>query len=86
MTSVGFSIPTGEHPIVPIIFGDAAVAAKMAEILLKKGVYVMAFSFPVVPRGQARIRVQLSANLSRDDLEVCAARFAEAKNELGMQL
>jgi glycine C-acetyltransferase len=78
----GFSILPGEHPIVPIMFGDAVVASRMAELLLAKGVYVVAFSYPVVPRGKARIRTQISAAHTRADLEFALARFIEAKSEL----
>lgn len=78
----GFNILPGEHPIVPIMFGDAVVASRMAELLLAKGVYVVAFSFPVVPRGKARIRTQISAAHTRADLEFALAKFIEAKSEL----
>ena len=78
----GFTILPGEHPIVPIMFGDAVVASRMAELLLAKGVYVVAFSYPVVPRGKARIRTQISAAHTRADLEFALARFIEAKSEL----
>jgi glycine C-acetyltransferase len=78
----GFSILPGEHPIVAIMFGDAVVASRMAELLLAKGVYVVAFSYPVVPRGKARIRTQISAAHTRADLEFALARFIEAKSEL----
>ena len=84
MAERGFSIPPGEHPIVPIMLGDAALAQKMAERLLDLGVYVIAFSYPVVPKGQARIRVQLSAVHSRDDVEFAMNAFAEIKEELGV--
>ena len=69
MTSHGFQIVPGEHPIVPIMLGDAALAGRMAEQMLEKGVYVIGFSFPVVPQGKARIRVQVSAAHTREDLE-----------------
>jgi glycine C-acetyltransferase len=72
----------GEHPIVPVMFGDAAKAARMAEILLGKGVYVVAFSYPVVPMGKARIRTQISAAHSLHELEFAVKCFAEAKREL----
>jgi len=78
----GFSILPGEHPIVAIMFGDAVVASRMAELLLAKGVYVVAFSYPVVPRGKARIRTQISAAHTRADLEFALAMFIEAKSEL----
>lgn len=82
MTREGFSILPGEHPIVPVMFGDATVAARMAELLLAKGVYVVAFSYPVVPMGKARIRTQISAAHSRKELEFAVRCFAEAKREL----
>ncbi len=84
MTAEGFTIVPGEHPIVPVMFGDAVVAAKMAEALLAKGVYVVAFSYPVVPMGKARIRTQISAAHSRHELEFAVRCFAEAKRELGL--
>jgi len=68
----------GEHPIVPIMFGEAAPAVKMAERLLEKGVYVIPFSFPVVPKGKARIRTQISAAHSKEDLDVAVIRFSDA--------
>jgi glycine C-acetyltransferase len=82
MTKLGFDILPGEHPIVPVMLGDAALAARMAEVLLTKGVYVIGFSYPVVPMGKARIRVQLSAAHSHADLERAATAFAEARDEL----
>ena len=82
MTNEGFNILPGEHPIVPVMFGDAIVAARMAELLLAKGVYVVAFSYPVVPMGKARIRTQISAAHTRDELEFAMRCFAEAKREL----
>ena len=84
MTERGFNIPPGEHPIVPIMLGDELLAQKMSERLLEKGIYVIGFSYPVVPKGQARIRVQLSAVHSRDDLEFAIAAFAQVKRELGV--
>jgi glycine C-acetyltransferase len=78
----GFSILPGEHPIVPVMLGDADLAAKMAERLLQKGVYVVGFSYPVVPTGKARIRVQLSAAHSPEDLEFAVAQFAVVRAEL----
>jgi glycine C-acetyltransferase len=77
-----FNILAGEHPIVPVMFGDAGLASKMAERLLRKGVYVVAFSYPVVPQGKARIRVQLSAAHTREDLEFAIEQFAAAKSEV----
>jgi glycine C-acetyltransferase len=84
MIKIGFNVLPGSHPIVPVIFGDAVVAAQMAERLLAKGVYVVAFSYPVVPQGKARIRVQISASHTLQDLEFALAKFAEAKAELGV--
>jgi len=82
MGKLGYKILPGEHPIVPVMFGDAALAARAAEKLLERGVYVIAFSYPVVPMGQARIRVQMSAAHSREDLEFAVAQFAAVKQEL----
>jgi glycine C-acetyltransferase len=84
MTALGFHILPGDHPIVPVMFGDAVVASKMAELLLSKGVYVVAFSFPVVPHGKARIRTQISAAHTHKEIEFAIAKFAEAKRELGL--
>jgi glycine C-acetyltransferase len=84
MTSKGFDILPGDHPIVPIMLGEARMAAKMAESMLLKGVYVVAFSYPVVPQGRARIRTQVSAAHSRADLEFAVAKFVEVKAELGL--
>jgi glycine C-acetyltransferase len=84
MSLVGFEILRGEHPIVPIMLGDAALAARMAELMLAKGVYVIGFSYPVVPTGKARIRTQISAAHSRDDLDFAVEKFAEAKKELAI--
>jgi glycine C-acetyltransferase len=80
----GFNILPGTHPIVPIMVGDAALAAKFAEAALARGVYVIGFSFPVVPKGKARIRTQISAAHSREDLEFALAAFSEVKRELGL--
>ena len=79
MTEAGFDLLPGEHPIVPVMFGDAALAARIADTMLAEGVYVTAFSYPVVPHGKARIRVQLSAAHSTDDVEACVAAFAKAR-------
>ena len=77
MTALGFSILPGGHPIVPIMIGDAARATQMADALLKKGIYVIGFSYPVVPQGKARIRVQISAAHTRADLEFAVKSFKE---------
>jgi glycine C-acetyltransferase len=82
--SIGLEVLPGEHPIVPVMFGDAKPAVKMAESLLEKGVYVIPFSFPVVPKGKARIRTQVSAAHSKEDLDFAVEKFAEAKEELGI--
>jgi glycine C-acetyltransferase len=82
MTALGFPILSGEHPIAPVMFGDAQLATKMAERLLELGVYVIGFSFPVVAKGKARIRVQLSAAHSREDLEWAVAKFVAAREAL----
>jgi glycine C-acetyltransferase len=84
MAASGFNILPGEHPIVPVMLGDAALATKMADSLLKKGVYVIGFSYPVVPQGKARIRVQVSAAHTPKELEFAARQFAETKRELGI--
>jgi glycine C-acetyltransferase len=86
MTSLGFHVLAGEHPIVPVMIGDASAAVRLADLLLTKGIYVIAFSYPVVPKEKARIRVQVSASHSREDLEFAARKFAEAKAELGLNL
>ena len=79
MTERGFEIPESDHPIVPVMIGDAAEAAAMADRLLADGIYVRAFSFPVVPRGRARIRTQISAAHTRADLERAVAAFDRAR-------
>ncbi|MCC2661151.1 MAG: glycine C-acetyltransferase [Arthrobacter sp.] len=80
MTEEGFELLDGEHAIVPVMFGDAVMAAKIADQMLQHGVFVTAFSFPVVPRGAARIRVQLSAAHSSDDVETCVQAFVKSRN------
>jgi len=84
ISKVGLEVLPGTHPIVPIMFGDAKPAVKMADLLLKKGIYVIPFSFPVVPRGKARIRTQISAAHSMEDIKFAVEKFAEAKSELGI--
>jgi glycine C-acetyltransferase len=84
MTEAGFNIVPGEHPIVPIMLGDAELATRFADAMLKRGVYVIGFSYPVVPLGKARIRVQMSAAHSREDLEFAVKAFTEVKKELGV--
>ncbi len=84
MAGTGFEILPGEHPIAPIMLGDAALAAQVADAMLEKGVYVIGFSYPVVPQGKARIRTQISAAHTREDLEFAIAKFGEVKNEMGI--
>jgi glycine C-acetyltransferase len=79
MTEAGFDILAGDHPIVPVMVGDAALAARMAQVMLEKGVYVVAFSYPVVPQGKARIRTQVSAAHSKADLERAVKAFVETR-------
>ncbi len=85
MMECGFDVKPGEHPIVPIMLGDAVLAQKMASRLLEKGVYVIGFSYPVVPKGTARIRVQVSAAHSPEDIDFAVEMFKEVKDELGIQ-
>jgi glycine C-acetyltransferase len=84
MTQAGFDLKPGEHPIIPVMLGDAALASRMADALLERGVYVIGFSYPVVPKGQARIRTQMSAALTRAQLERAVAAFTEVGRELGV--
>lgn len=82
--SAGFEIKDGIHPIVPIMLGDAVLSQKMAARLLEKGIYVIGFFYPVVPKGTARIRVQISAAHSKEDLDFAIERFSEVKKEMGI--
>ena len=82
MSSLGFTLLPGEHPIVPIMLGDARLASAMAEDMLGRGVYVVGFSYPVVPQGKARIRTQISAAHSEEDLQFAVDAFAQAKQSL----
>jgi glycine C-acetyltransferase len=84
MTEAGFNIVPGEHPIVPVMLGDAALATRMADALLAKGVYVIGFSYPVVPQGKARIRVQVSAAHTPDELKFVAQQFLACREQLGL--
>jgi len=79
MTDAGFDLLPGEHAIIPVMFGDAALAARVADRMLELGIYVVAFSYPVVPVGKARIRVQLSAAHSDDDIRRCVDAFVAAR-------
>jgi glycine C-acetyltransferase len=82
MTERGFDLKPGEHPIIPVMFGDAMLASQMADKLLERGVYVIGFSFPVVPKGQARIRTQMSAGLTRSHLDKAIEAFTDVGREL----
>jgi glycine C-acetyltransferase len=84
MTAAGFTLAGADHPIIPVMIGDAALASAMAEKMLKRGIYVIGFSFPVVPKGQARIRTQMSAAHSVDDIDRAVAAFEEVGRELGL--
>ncbi|MCA9571613.1 MAG: aminotransferase class I/II-fold pyridoxal phosphate-dependent enzyme, partial [Myxococcales bacterium] len=84
MTAAGFAIRPGVHAIVPIMLGDAALAGRMADALLERGIYVIGFSYPVVPKGQARIRVQISAGHTRDHLDRAIEAFTAVGRELGV--
>ena len=84
MSDLDFELVPGEHPIVPVMLKDAALAVKMASALLKKGIYVIGFSYPVVPMGQARIRVQLSALHTRSHIDQALVAFSEVGRDLGV--
>ncbi len=84
LSQLGFKLLPGEHPIIPVMLGDAALATRMADRLLERGVYVIGFSFPVVPKGLARIRTQMSAALSREQLERAIDAFGTVGRELGV--
>ena len=84
LAQLGFDLKAGEHPIIPVMLGDAALAGRMAERLLEEGVYVVGFSYPVVPKGQARIRTQMSAALTREQLTRALAAFHKVGRELGV--
>jgi glycine C-acetyltransferase len=84
MQALGFELRPGEHPIIPVMLGDAKLATTMADRLLDHGIYAIGFSYPVVPSGQARIRTQMSAGLTRDHLDRALAAFAEVGRELGV--
>ncbi|MGF6931620.1 glycine C-acetyltransferase [Paraburkholderia sp. UCT70] len=84
MSALGFTLVPGEHPIIPVMLGDAQLAGKMADALLKQGVYVIGFSFPVVPRGRARIRTQMSAAHTPEQIDRAVEAFARVGRELGV--
>jgi glycine C-acetyltransferase len=82
MQANGFSIPAGDHPIVPVMLGDAVLAQKMSERLLELDIFAIGFFYPVVPKGKARIRVQISAGHTKADLDKAVTAFATARDEL----
>ena len=84
MLELGFELLPGEHPIVPIMLYDAHTAVEMADRLLKRGIYVISFSFPVVPQGKARIRTQLSAAHTSADIQAALMAFGAVKQELNL--
>ena len=84
MAKLGFTLLPGTHPICPVMLGDAALATRFAEAMLAEGVYVIGFSFPVVPKDKARIRTQISAAHLRADLEFAIEKFGAVKRELGL--
>lgn len=84
MTERGFELKPGEHPIIPIMLGDAKLATDMSDHLLRRGVYVIGFAYPVVPQGQARIRTQMSAGISRQQLDVAVEAFTDVGRDLGI--
>jgi glycine C-acetyltransferase len=83
LESAGFTLLPGEHPIIPVMLGDAALSQRMASALFERGVYVAGFFFPVVPKGQARIRTQMNARLTRDDLDFALEAFRAAGKSVG---
>jgi glycine C-acetyltransferase len=84
MEEAGFELLTGEHPIIPVMLAEARLAQEMAARLFDEGVYVSGFFYPVVPRGQARIRTQMSAALSPDDIDRAVAAFTKVGKGLGV--
>ena len=83
LEKLGFDVPKGEHPIVPVMLGDAHIAQEFAARMLDKGVYVVSFSYPVVPKGKARIRTQVSAGHTKEDLDFAVECFRQVKEEMG---
>ncbi len=86
MEKAGFDLLPGDHAIIPVMLGDAKVASDMADRLLQKGIYVVGFSFPVVPKGEARIRTQMSAAHEPEHIDRAIAAFTEVASEMGLQL
>ncbi|HEY7816251.1 MAG TPA: aminotransferase class I/II-fold pyridoxal phosphate-dependent enzyme, partial [Nakamurella sp.] len=85
MADAQFDVLPGDHPICPVMFGDAVLAGRIADAMLGLGVYVIAFSYPVVPQGKARIRVQMSAAHSEDDVRSCVSAFTTARDQVTAQ-
>ena len=83
LAAAGFALLPGEHPIIPVMLGDAALSQRMATALFDRGVYVAGFFFPVVPKGQARIRTQMNAKLTREDLDFALDAFRDAGKAVG---
>jgi glycine C-acetyltransferase len=84
MTELGFNVLPGDHPIVPVMVGDAALAGRLSDALISRGVYAVAFSYPVVPQGLARIRTQMSAAHTIADLDFAIEQFVAARDEVGL--
>ena len=84
MTKAGFTLAGAGHPIIPVMLGDAKVASEMAERMMAEGIYVIGFSFPVVPRGQARIRTQMSAAHTPEQIDRCVAAFTKVRRDMGL--
>ena len=84
MTEAGFRLAGADHPIIPVMVGDARLATEMASALLDEGIYVIGFSYPVVPRGQARIRTQMSAAHEPEDIDRAVEAFTKVGRELGV--
>ena len=84
LTASGFTLKPGEHPIIPVMLGEATLAGRMADQLLERGIYVVGFSFPVVPHGQARIRIQVSAAHTAEQLDRAIQAFTEVGKELAV--
>src|SRR5262249_27754143 len=84
LEGAGFTLKPGNHPILPVMLGDAALATRMADRLLERGIYVIGFSYPVVPQGQARIRIQMSAAHTPEQIDRALTAFAGVGKELGV--
>ena len=84
LEGAGFQVKPGQHPILPVMLGDAALATRMADKLLERGIYVIGFSYPVVPQGQARIRLQMSAAHTPEQIDRAVTAFAAVGKELGV--